>query len=135
MRREIDRVTEALADVPVGPTVVGHGDFHAGNLLVHGGTTSVLDFEFGGLQERVNDVAISVCHVDGDARLASAVVEGYGALTDEERRAVPLFFDAHLLSHASWVTFAWSMGAARRSPRDVLAELDQTLDQLGTCGA
>jgi Ser/Thr protein kinase RdoA (MazF antagonist) len=134
LRREIDRVTEALADVAVGPTVIGHGDLHAGNLLVHRGTTSMLDFEFSGRQERVNDVAISVCHVDGDPRLGGAIVEGYGALTDEERRAVPLFFDAHLLSHASWVTFNWSMGGARRSPQEVLAELDQTLDQLGTCG-
>ena len=134
LRRELDRVTEALADVPVGPTVVGHGDLHAGNLLVHRGTTSVLDFEFSGLQERVNDIAISVCHVD-DPRLAAAIVEGYGALTDEERRAVTLFFDARLLSHASWMTFYWSMGAAQRSQRDVLAELDETLDRLGTCGA
>ena len=133
LRRELDRVTEALADVPMGPTVVGHGDLHTGNLLVHRGTTSVLDFEFGGLQERVNDIAISVCHVDGDPRLGGAIVEGYGALTDEERRAVPLFFDAHLLSHATWVTFAFSTGA--RPQRDVLAELDGTLDQLGTCGA
>ena len=132
--REIDRVTESLADVPVGPTVVGHGDLHTGNLLAHRGTTSVLDFEFGGLQERVNDIAISVCHVD-DPRLAGAIVEGYGALTDEEQRAVTLFFDARLLSHASWMTFYWSMGTAQRSQRDVLAELDETLDQLGTCGA
>jgi len=135
LRRELDRVTEALADVSVGPTVVGHGDFHAGNLLVHHGTTSVLDFEFSGLQERVNDIAISVCHVDGDPRLAGAIVEGYGALTCEERHAVTLFFDAHLLSHASWMTFYWSMGTAQRSQRDVLAELDETLDRLGTCGA
>lgn len=134
LRRELDRVTEALADVPVGPTVVGHGDLHAGNLLVHRGTTSVLDFEFSGLQERVNDIAISVCHVD-DPLLAGAIVEGYGSLTDEERRAVTLFFDARPLSHASWMTFYWSMGAAQRSRRDVLAELDETLDQLGTCGA
>lgn len=132
LRRELDRVTEALADVPVGPTVVGHGDLHAGNLLVHRGTTSVLDFEFSGLQERVNDIAISVCHVN-DPRLACAIVEGYGALTNEERRAVTLFFDARLLSHASWMTFYWSMGAAQRSRRDVLAELDETLDLLGTC--
>jgi len=76
-------VTEALADVPVGPMVLGHGDLHAGNLLVHRGTTSVLDFEFGGLQERVNDIAISVCHLD-DQRLAGAVVEGYGRLTDRQ---------------------------------------------------
>ena len=48
---------------------------------------------------------------------------------------MPLFFDAHLLSHATWVTFGWSMGAAHRSQRDVLAELDETLDQLGTCDA
>jgi hypothetical protein len=81
------------------------------------------------------DAVISVCHVDGDPRLGGAIIEGYGALTDEERRAVPLFFDAHLLSHTTWVTFAWSMGAARRSQRDVLAELDATLDQLGTCDA
>lgn len=135
VRRELDRVTEALAGVPVGPTVVGHGDLHTGNLLVHRGTTSVLDFEFSGLQERVNDIAISVCHVDGDPRLGGAIVAGYGALTDDERRAVPLFFDAHLLSHATWMTFHWSMGAAQRSQRDVLAELDETLDQLGTCGA
>jgi Ser/Thr protein kinase RdoA (MazF antagonist) len=94
----------------------------------------VLDFESSGLQERVNDIAISVCHVD-DPRLAGAIVEGYGALTDEERRAVTLFFDARLLSHATWMTFYWSMGAAQRSQRDVLAELDETLDQLGTCGA
>jgi len=134
LRRELDRVTEALADVPVGPTVVGHGDLHTGNLLVHRGTTSVLDFEYSGLQERVNDIAISVCHVD-DPRLAGDIVEGYGALTDEERRAVTLFFDARLLSHASWMTFYWSMGAAQRSQRDVLAELDETLDRLGTCGA
>src|SRR6476661_6924549 len=73
-------------------------------------------------------------HVD-DPRLAGAIVEGYGALTDEERRAVTLFFDARLLSHASWMTFYWSMGAAQRSQRDVLAELDETLDRLGTCGA
>jgi hypothetical protein len=33
------------------------------------------------------------------------------------------------------MTFYWSMGAAQRSRRDVLAELDETLDQLGTCGA
>ena len=46
-----------------------------------------------------------------------------------------LFFDARLLSHASWMTFYWSMGAAQRSQRDVLAELDETLDRLGTCGA
>ena len=135
LRRELEKVTAALADQPVGPTVVGHGDFHTGNLLVHRGTTSVLDFEFSGLQERVNDVAISVCHVDGDPRLASAIIEGYGQLTDEERRAVPLYFDAHLLSHATWVTFAWSTGAARRSQHDVLAELDQTLDLVGTCRA
>jgi Ser/Thr protein kinase RdoA (MazF antagonist) len=135
LRRELDRVTEALADVPVGPTVVGHGDLHAGNLLVHRGTTSVLDFEFSGLQERVTDIAISVCHVNGDPRLGDAIVDGYGALSDEERRAVPLFFDAHLLSHTTWVTFAWSMGAAQRAQRDVLAELDETLDRLGTCGA
>jgi Ser/Thr protein kinase RdoA (MazF antagonist) len=139
LRRELDRVTEALADVPVGPTVVGHGDLNTANLLVHRGTTSVLDFEFSGLQERVNDIAISVCHVDGDPRLGGAIVEGYGALTDEERRAVTLFFDAHLLSHASWVTFYWSMGAAcptgTRAPVAPLAELDETLDQLGTCGA
>jgi Ser/Thr protein kinase RdoA (MazF antagonist) len=133
LRGELDRVTAALADVPMGPTVVGHGDLHAGNLLVHRGTTSVLDFEFGGLQERVNDIAISVCHVDGDTRLGGAIIEGYSALTDEERHAVPLFFDAHLLSHATWVTFAFSMGA--RSRADVLAELDATLDQLGTCRA
>ncbi|HUP84455.1 MAG TPA: phosphotransferase [Acidimicrobiales bacterium] len=135
LRRELDRVTEALADVPVGATVVGHGDLHTGNLLVHRGTTSVLDFEFSGLQERVNDVAIAVCHVDGDPRLGGAIVDGYGALTDEERRTVPLFFDAHLLSHSTWVTFAWSMGGAGRSQSDVLAELDKTLDQLGTCRA
>jgi len=134
LRRELDRVTEALADVPVGPLVVGHGDLNTDNLLVHRGTTSVLDFEFSGLQERVIDIAISVCHVDGDAQLAGAIVEGYGALTDEERRAVTLFFDARLLSHTSWMTFYWSMGAAQRSGRDVLAELDDALDQLGTCG-
>ena len=128
-------MTEALAEVPVGPTVVGHGDLHAGNLLVHRGTMSVLDFEFGGAQERVNDIAISVCHVNGDPRLRGAIVEGYGALTDEERRAVTLFFDAHLLSHATWMTFFWSMGTAQRSQRDVLEELDETLDQIGSCGA
>jgi Ser/Thr protein kinase RdoA (MazF antagonist) len=133
LRREIDRVTEALGCVPVGPTVVGHGDLHAGNLLVHHGTTSVLDFEFGGLQERLTDVAISVCHVDAP-ELAMAIVEGYGSLTDGERRALPLFFDARLLSHASWMTFYWSTGQPQRSGRDVLVELDQTLDRLGTCG-
>ncbi len=135
LRRELDRVTAALADLPVGPTVVGHGDLHTGNLLVHRGTASVLDFEFSGLQKRVNDIAVAVCQVDGDPRLGGAIVEGYGALTDEERRVVPLFVDAHLLSHATWVTFYWSMGAAQHSQRDALAELDETVDQLGTCGA
>jgi Ser/Thr protein kinase RdoA (MazF antagonist) len=126
LRRELDRVTEALAAVPVGPTVVGHGDLHTGNLLVHRGTTSVLDFDFSGPVERVNDVASSVCNIDQS--LAGGIVDGYVALSEEERRAVPLFFDARQLTHASWVTFQWSMGATTS------AELDETFDRLGTCG-
>ena len=57
-----------------------------------------------------------------------------GQENDEERRAIPMFFDAHLLSHATWVTFFWSMGAPRRSQRDVLAELDGT-DNKANLGA
>lgn len=127
LRREVDRVTSALSSLAVGPSVLGHGDLHTGNLLVWRGRTSVLDLDFGHTMERVFDVATSVGLLD-DQRLAGALVDGYGALSDEERASVPLFFDARQLLHASWMTFLWSSGKA--SP----AELDATFDRLGTCG-
>lgn len=128
LQREVERVTSALAAQPVGPTVVGHGDMHTGNLLVWRGSTSVLDFDFTHTMERAFDVATSVGLLD-DQRLAPALVDGYGALSDDERRSIPLFFDARQLLHASWLTFLWSTGSAPAS------ELDGTLDRLGTCGA
>jgi Ser/Thr protein kinase RdoA (MazF antagonist) len=120
LRREVERVTTELDGFAPGPTVLGHGDLHVGNLVVHRGSTSVLDFDFCGPQERAVDVATAVCLLD-DQRLAPALVVG-------ERAAVPLLFDARLLLHASWVTFMWSRGET--TP----AELDTTFDRLGTCG-
>jgi len=127
LRREVDRVTAHLAAIPVGPMVLGHGDLHTGNVLVWRGHTSVLDFDFSHTMERAFDVATSVGLLD-DQRLAPALVDGYAVLTDEERREVPVYFDARLLLHASWVTYLWSTG--KTTP----AELDATFARLGTCG-
>jgi Ser/Thr protein kinase RdoA (MazF antagonist) len=127
LQREVERVTSALAAVTIGPTVLGHGDLHTGNLLVSRGTTSVLDFDFSHTMERAFDVATSVGLLD-DQRLAPALVDGYGALSYDERAAVPLFFDARQLLHASWLTFLWSTG--KTAPD----ELDGTFARLGTCG-
>jgi Ser/Thr protein kinase RdoA (MazF antagonist) len=127
LRREVECVTSALSVLPVGPTVLGHGDLHTGNVLVWRATTSVLDFDFIATMERAFDVATSVSLLD-DQRLARELVDGYGALSVDERASVPLFFDARQLLHASWLTFLWSSG--KTEP----AELDPTLDRLGTCG-
>jgi Ser/Thr protein kinase RdoA (MazF antagonist) len=128
LRREVDRVTSALAAVPAGPSVLGHGDLHTGNLLVSAGRTSVLDFDFSHTMERAFDVATSIGLLD-DQRLAPWVVDGYGALDGDEVAALPLFFDARQLLHASWVTYLWSTG--KTTP----AELDATFARLGACGA
>jgi Ser/Thr protein kinase RdoA (MazF antagonist) len=127
LQREVERVTSALAAVAMGPTVLGHGDLHTGNLLVCRGTTSVLDFDFSHTMERAFDVATAVGLLD-DQRLAEALIDGYGALSDDERASVPLLFDARQLLHASWLTYLWSTG--KTSPD----ELDSTFDRLGTCG-
>jgi Ser/Thr protein kinase RdoA (MazF antagonist) len=127
LRREVERVTSALAEVPVGPMVLGHGDLHTGNLLVARGATSVLDFDFSHTMEQAFDVATSIGLLD-DQRLAPALVDGYGALPAEELAAIPLLFDARQLLHASWVTYLWSQGRAEP------ADLDATFNRLGSCG-
>jgi Ser/Thr protein kinase RdoA (MazF antagonist) len=126
LRREVERVSTALSHLPVGPTVLGHGDLHTRNLLVSGGRTSVLDFDFSHTMERAFDVATSIGLLD-DQRLARSLVDGYSALTDDEMASLPLLFDARQLLHASWLTFLWSRGTA------VGPQLDATLDRLGTC--
>lgn len=127
LRREVDRVTSALDALPIGPTVLGHGDLHTGNLLVWRDVTSVLDFDFSFTTERAFDVATSIGLLD-DQRLAPSLVAGYGALPAEEVAAIPLFFDARQLLHASWLTYLWSRGTSPAT------ELDSTLGRLGSCG-
>jgi len=127
LRREVDRVSTALSRLPVGPSVLGHGDLHTGNLLVSAGCTSVLDFDFSHTMERAFDVATSIGLLN-DQRLARSLVDGYGVLTDDEVASLSVLFDARQLLHASWLTFLWSQGTVAPP------ELDATFDRLGTCG-
>lgn len=108
-----------------------HGDLHAGNLLVHRGMTSVIDFDFSHVQERAADLSTSICLL-ADQRLAPMLVDGYASvspLSEHERVTLPLLFDARLLHHAAWTLWRWSSG------EPVHDELVRTLDRLGTCGA
>ena len=132
LRGALDRVVAALGGLPAGPTVVNHGDLHTGNLLVHRGTTSVIDFDFTQQQERAADIATSICLIGIRQELAPLVVAGYESVTPldaHEVAAIGALFDARLLHHASWLVFLWSQG------EDTGRDLDVTLDRLGTCGA
>jgi len=77
------------------PKTIIHGDWHMWNALydTNGEVRAVLDFDFMQRAERIHDLAYMMWALlpnDSFPQLGSAFLQGYGELTDIEKRILPV---------------------------------------------
>ena len=119
----------AAGDLPVQ---LVHGDVGASNMLIDsqaGRVTGVLDFEFAGIDFRVQDLAVGMLlsgalEVPDWQTCTAALARGYmtaECLTDAEIQAIPELIVGRCVGTVLWRASRWRRGQVRLD--DVLARL------------